>query len=280
MELWNHIPKHCTNKLPILDNLSIYLTTIESTKIFKVSLSTLNRAKNCSDEKYKTLFQSHKYKQREKIKKSEIEFIKILLKNNCFIKSGSCTKKFSLIGNKIDLYVEYLNEVNNTDFKKRSYKTFLKIINNIGLKKMNVFDLNFCCFLCIKGKLATKELNYNKNLIEEDKKKFISWKKDYDEHIDIVYKQKKDYDNDLKEITDDKEICIMDFTCFNSAIIDFVLVVVKKIESKYEYLKFHFIADQKNELSQNHEFVQFCLSEFIKERGKKEFIFWSDGCAS
>jgi len=190
-----------------------------------------------------------------------------------------------LYGNFSDLYADYLTYCEEKNIIKRNLKTFMKHVKKYKIKKLSIFECSFLCPICLKGSVAVHELrkllNNNENNIENKKliEKFTKLENEKAIHLELVKIQKNCLNHQQLKLKEKEMIIYMDFTTYNFAIIDFILIIEKK-GKKYEM--FHFLCQKDEEVKSDNSYVRYCIN-LLREKynifNENEMInFWSDGC--
>jgi len=154
-DLWLSKPSYCTSTLEFLHFFAKYLTLTEAVDIFKCSKTSFYSSKVVDE--FLFFDKQIQTTKREKLSEEEIQMFYEFFEKNCPTKSGSRDKRMNCFDKKSDLYLLYINFVEETNFITRSYSTFIKMFNSFNIKKVGVFDLAFMCPHCLRGKISERE---------------------------------------------------------------------------------------------------------------------------
>jgi len=222
---------------------------------------------------------------KQKMSEEESNMISDFILLECQTKSGSNDKRPCCYFNFQELYsfyldhVEFINLTQDEPFEQRSIKTFMKLVHDLKVKKLNVFEMSFLCPICLKGSIAAREVKRLKILkiknFEEftsekakDLKMFESWISNKITHLDLVDTQRNVLRSQMKQLEYCQMIIVIDFTKYYSNLIDCIVFVYSKNEDdvKINEQVFHFLGNKSESLIPDHKYVRHVFNELYKKK--------------
>jgi len=107
--------------------------------------------------------------------------IKEFILLECQTKSGSKDKRptcFFFFQELYSFYLDHIDFINLTreiPFVPRNIKTFMKIVHELKVNKLNVFEMSFLCSTCLKGSMEKTNLKDFTTEKADDLKMYEKW---------------------------------------------------------------------------------------------------------